>query len=265
VVNDLGVDTKGEGESTRMADQTVAEIEAAGGTAVASYDSVATREGGEAIVATALDHFGRVDVVVNNAGVLRDKSFARLSAEELDLVLDVHLKGAFYVSQPAYRCMKEQGYGRFIFTTSPAGLFGNFGQANYGAAKMGVVGLSNVIALEGAKSHIHSNVISPGATTRLTEEMMGDLRDVALPECVVPLVVYLASEECELTHEVYSAAGGCFSRVFVGLAPPWFAGKGATPSAEEIRAHLDEIQNTEGFVIPKSVDDESAVIMPYLA
>ena len=163
VVNDLGGGADGTGSSP-MADAVVEEIKAAGGEAVANYDSVATPEGGEAIIKTALDSFGRIDVVVNNAGILRDKSFTKLPPEDLAIVLDVHLKGAFFVSQPAFRAMKEQKYGRFVFTASAAGIFGNFGQANYGAAKMGLVGLSNVLALEGKKSNIKSNVIAPITT-----------------------------------------------------------------------------------------------------
>ena len=141
VVNDLGGAADGSGKGSSMADQTVDEIRKAGGQAVASYDSVATPAGGEAIVRTALDRFGRVDIVINNAGILRDKSFAKLEPADLEIVLDVHLKGAFYVSQPAFRAMKDQSYGRFLFTASAAGIFGNFGQTNYGAAKMGLVGL----------------------------------------------------------------------------------------------------------------------------
>ena len=138
VVNDLGGAADGSGGGSAMADETVAQIVEAGGTAVANYDSVATPEGGEAIIQTALENFGQVDVLINNAGILRDKTFAKLQPQELEIILDVHLKGAFYVSQPAFRVMKERGYGRFLFTASAAGIFGNFGQTNYGAAKMGL-------------------------------------------------------------------------------------------------------------------------------
>lgn len=173
VVNDLGGSMDGTGSGTSMADHVVKEIVDAGGEAVANYDSVSTQAGGEAIVKTAMDTWGRVDIVINNAGILRDKSFVKLTEDELNTVLDVHLKGAFYVSQPAFRIMKENGYGRFVFTASNAGIFGNFGQTNYGAAKMGLVGLSNVVAIEGMKYNIKSNVLAPIAKSRMTEELLG--------------------------------------------------------------------------------------------
>ncbi|MCP5065562.1 MAG: SDR family oxidoreductase, partial [bacterium] len=257
VVNDLGGALDGTGGGSSMADEVVKEITEAGGTAVANYDSVATPEGGEAIVKTAVDHFGKVDVVINNAGILRDKSFVKMSAEELEIVLDVHLKGAFFVSQPAFRIMKKNGYGRFVFTTSAAGIYGGFGQANYGAAKMGLVGLSNVLAVEGKKSNIRSNVISPLALSRLNEDITTDaLAEHISPECVMPLVTYLASEACEQTHEIYSVGGGRFARIFLGLAPGYFAGKGAKISAEEIQANIEQIRNPEGYTIATKISDE---------
>ncbi len=264
VVNDLGGSADGTGSGSAMADAVVKEINEAGGAAVANYDSVADPKSGEAIVQTALDSFGRVDVVINNAGVLRDKTFVKLTAEELELVLDVHLKGAFFVSQPAFRVMKENGYGRFVFTTSAAGVFGNFGQSNYGAAKMGLVGLSNVLSQEGAKYDIKSNVIAPIARTRMTEQLLGPLAEALDPECVTPLVTFLASEACDFTHETFSVGGGRYARVFCGLAPGWFAGKAAKPSAEEIRDHMDQIQATEGFTIPAGIGDEMKLLLDAL-
>jgi NAD(P)-dependent dehydrogenase (short-subunit alcohol dehydrogenase family) len=264
VVNDLGGRPDGTGESRSMADAVVDQILKAGGEAIANYDSVSTPQGGESIIQTALNGFGRLDIVVNNAGILRDKSFAKLPAEDLEIVLDVHLRGAFHVSQPAFRTMREQGYGRLVFTASAAGIFGNFGQTNYGAAKMGLVGLSNVIALEGQKYNIRSNVVSPIATTRLTEQLLGPLADALDPELVTPLVLYLCSEECELTHEVLSAGGGRFSRVFIGLTPGWFAGKGVKPTAEEVRDQMDRIRDPEGYTIPSNVQDELLSLMKHL-
>ena len=260
VVNDLGGAADGTGGSSSMADQVVKEIEEAGGTAVANYDSVATPEGGEGIVQTALDNFGKVDIVINNAGILRDKSFAKLQDEDLRIVLDVHLRGAFYVSQPAFRSMKEHGFGRFVFTASAAGVFGNFGQSNYGAAKMGLVGLMHVLAVEGAKNNIKANAIMPIANTRLTQELLGPMADKLEPECVTPLVTYLVSEQCEQTHELFSVGGGRFARVFVGLAPGWNAGPDAKVSAEEVAANLDQIRAEEGYVVPGSSADEMKII-----
>jgi NAD(P)-dependent dehydrogenase (short-subunit alcohol dehydrogenase family) len=256
VVNDLGGNADGTGASSSPAQAVVEEITAAGGEAVANHDSVATPAGGAAIVQAALDAFGTVDIVINNAGILRDRTFAKLEPADLDAVLDVHLKGAFHVSQPAFRVMKEKGYGRFVHTTSGAGLFGNFGQTNYGAAKMGLVGLSNVLAVEGAKANITSNVIAPLARTRLTESLLGPLAEVLAPEQVTPFVTYLVSKECDLTHEVFSIGGGHISRVFVGLGPGWFAGKGVVPTAEDVRDHLEEIRATDGYLIPSSATDE---------
>ena len=264
VVNDLGGAMDGTGGGSSMADQVVKEVEEAGGTAVSNYDSVATPEGGESIIQTALDQFGQVDIVINNAGILRDKSFVKLSPEELEIVIDVHLKGAFYVSQPAFRAMKERGYGRFIHTSSAAGLFGNFGQSNYGAAKMGLVGLSNVLAVEGAKNNILSNVIAPLAKTRLTEDLLGPMADRVEPDKVTPLVVYLASEQCQETHSVYSVGGGRFARIFVGLGSGW-AKKGETPTAEEIASHFQEIHEPGDFIIPSSIADEMKAVMKSLA
>ena len=256
VVNDLGGSSDGAGASDAPADRVVAEIRAAGGEAVANFDSVATPEGGAAIIQTALDAYDTVDIVVNNAGFLRDRSFAKMTADDIGSIIDVHLKGAFFVSQPAFVVMKERGYGRFIHTTSAAGLFGNFGQANYAAAKMGLVGLSSVIAIEGAKAGITSNVIAPLAKTRLTEELMGPMADAVLPEQVSGLVTFLASEQCELTHEVFSVGGGRIARAFVGLGPGWLGGKGYVPTPEDVAEHLDAIRATDGCIVPGQATDE---------
>jgi NAD(P)-dependent dehydrogenase (short-subunit alcohol dehydrogenase family) len=260
VVNDLGGAADGTGRGTSMADATVKEIAEKGGTAVACYDSVSTPEGGEKIIQTALDNFGQVDIVINNAGILRDKTFAKLTPEELGIVIDVHLKGAFYVSQPAFRVMKDRNYGRFVFTASAAGIFGNFGQTNYGAAKMGLVGLSNVLAVEGAKYNIKSNVIAPLARTRLTEQLLGPLAGALEPSYVTPLVTWLVSEECPHTHEIFSVGGGRYARVFIGLVPGWFSGKGVVPTPEQVRDHSDQIRATAGFIVPENVGDEMRLL-----
>lgn len=264
VVNDLGGKSDGTGAGHSMADQVVDEIKKAGGEAVANYDSVSTPEGGEGIIQSALNAFGRVDVVVNNAGILRDKTFLKLTPDELGIVLDVHLKGAFYVSQPAFRAMKEKGYGRFIFTSSAAGILGNFGQTNYGAAKMGLVGLMNVLSVEGAKYNIKCNAIAPTARTRMTEELLGPLAPLLDPETVTPLVVYLGSEACELTHEIFSVGGGRFARMFIGLAPGWVADGGKKVSAEDVADHIEQIRNPEGYTIPANITDELRILSKVL-
>ncbi len=261
VVNDLGGKTDGTGGGSSMADQTVKEITEAGGKAVANYDSVATPEGGKAIVQTAIDNFGRIDIVINNAGILRDKTFIKLEPQDLEAVVDVHLKGAFFVTQPAFAKMKEQGYGRIVFTASNAGLLGNFGQTNYGAAKMGLVGLSNVLSLEGAKYNIKCNVLAPVARTRLTEDLLGPLAEALDPECVTPLVTYLVSEACQETHSIWSVCGGRYARMFVGLTRGWFAGKDAKATPEQVRDHVGEIRNTDGYIIPDSIADELKLVM----
>ncbi len=260
VVNDLGGKADGTGKGSNMADQVVDEIKAAGGEAAANYDSVATPEGGESIIQTAVSSFGKVDIVVNNAGILRDKSFVKLTPPELELVIDVHLKGAFYVSQPAFRLMKDQRFGRFVFTSSAAGLLGNFGQTNYGAAKMGLVGLMHVLSVEGAKYDVKCNAIAPTARTRMTEELLGPIAEFLDPETVTPLVTYLCSEECELTHEVYSVGGGRFARIFIGLTNGWIAGKGAVVSAEAVRDQIEQIRDTDGYIIPQGIGDEMKAI-----
>ena len=216
------------------------------------------------MVKAAIAKFGKLDVVINNAGILRDKTFAKLTPEDLGLVLDVHLKGAFYVSQPAFRAMKDQGYGRFVFTSSAAGIFGNFGQTNYGAAKMGLVGLMHVLAVEGAKYNIRSNAIAPTARTRMTEDLLGPLAPLLEPETVTPLVVYLSSEGCEVNHEIFSVGGGRYARIFVGLAPGWVADRGATVSAEDIAHHLGAIRDPQGYVIPENITDELRILSKVL-
>src|SRR5258706_8292096 len=218
VVNDFGGGTDGRGGGSPLADAVVEEIADAGGEAIANYDSVSTPAGGEAMVRTAVDRFGKVDIVINNAGILRDKTFVKLLPEDLEVILDVHLKGAFYVTQPAFRVMRENGYGRIVLTSSASGMLGNFGQSNYAAGKTGLLGLSNVLAIEGAKYGITSNVLTPVARTRLTEELLGAaLADHVRPECVTPLVVYLVSEQCRATHQIFTAGGGRYAKLFVSM------------------------------------------------
>ena len=260
VVNDLGVAVDGTGASASAADVVVTEIVGAGGEAVANYDSVSEKQGGESIIQTALDSYGTVDIVVNNAGILRDRSFVKMSVEEMESVLDVHLKGAFHVSQAAFKVMKEKGYGRFVHASSASGLFGNFGQANYAAAKMGIVGLSNVLAIEGAKYDIKSNAIAPIARTRMTEDVLGPLAEMVDPKQVMPMVIYLSSEQSEYTHEIFSVGGGRYARIFIGVNQGWFSGQGEVPTVEELADHIEEVRDISEYVIPGSLTEELMLI-----
>jgi NAD(P)-dependent dehydrogenase (short-subunit alcohol dehydrogenase family) len=265
VVNDLGGAVDGSGSSKQAADVVVDEIVDGGGEAVANYDSVSTRDGGAAIVQTALDTYGTVDIVVNNAGILRDKSFANMTLDEVEAVIDVHLKGAFYVSHPAFKVMKENGYGRFVHTSSASGIFGNFGQANYGAAKAGLVGLSNVLAIEGEKYGIKSNAIAPTAKTRMAEDVLGPFADMFEPDQVTPMVVYLCSEANEYTHQVFSVGGGRYARIFVGTNKGWFAGQNIVPSVEDLAANMVTVRDITEYEIPMNNNDELMMLAQILA
>jgi len=253
VVNDLGGASDGTGASETAAQKVVDEIKAAGGEAVANYDSVATPEGGAAIVQTAVDTFGRIDIIINNAGILRDTSFKNMTPDQLNPVLDVHLRGAFYVTQPAWQIMRDQGYGRIINTSSGAGIFGNFGQTNYGAAKMGLVGFTRVLAVEGAKNDIKANAIAPVAKTRMTEELLGPAADKLAPELVTPVVTYLAHEDCPVSGEVYSVGGGRVARVFIGVTPGHYDAE-LTPEA--VRDNFDAIRDEAGYEVPGNLNEE---------
>jgi NAD(P)-dependent dehydrogenase (short-subunit alcohol dehydrogenase family) len=237
VVNDLGGTMHGVGSDARVADAVVAEIRAAGGAAVASYDSVDTPEGGQAIVGAAVDAFGRVDAVVSNAGIFNSIPFDQLSPEDWRHMLRVHLDGGFYLSQPAYKVMAKQKYGRFVFISSSAGNFGQPMEAHYAAAKTGLVGLSNVIAIEGATHGILSNTVLPTGFSRMVTETVGDEKFLAesgfmraiRAELVVPLVTFLASSACDFTHRNYSACAGRYARVFMGLGRGWVADSDGEP------------------------------------
>jgi NAD(P)-dependent dehydrogenase (short-subunit alcohol dehydrogenase family) len=264
VVNDLGGTMHGNGSDPSVADEVVAEIRAMGGSAVASHDSVDTPEGGQAIVDTAVNAFGRVDTVVSNAGIFNSIPFDQLSPDDWRRMLQVHLDGGFYLSQPAYKVMTRQKYGRFVFISSSAGNFGQPMEAHYAAAKTGLVGLSNVIAIEGATHGILSNTVLPTGFSRMVTETVGDEKFLAesgfmraiRAELVVPLVVFLASRACDFTHRNYSACAGRYARVFVALAQGWLANPDSQPTADDVHAHLDEISATDPYIVPDTIVDE---------
>jgi 3-hydroxy-3-methylglutaryl CoA synthase/NAD(P)-dependent dehydrogenase (short-subunit alcohol dehydrogenase family)/putative sterol carrier protein len=264
LVNDLGGARDGSGASTRPADAVVQEITSAGGSAVANYDSVTSLEGGQHIVQSALDHFGRLDILINNAGILRDKSFAKMTPDMWLAVLDVHLQGAFNVTHPAFQVMRQQGYGRIVLTTSAAGLFGNFGQANYSAAKMGLVGFMNTLKLEGAKYDIKVNTVAPLAATRLTQDVLPpDFIDQLKPEFVAPLVLYLCSKQCDDSGLILNAGMGFYSRAAVVSAPGILLGEGdQTPETGDIHRNWARIDNLRGA---QEYHDANIALMDMLA
>jgi NAD(P)-dependent dehydrogenase (short-subunit alcohol dehydrogenase family) len=245
VVNDLGGGRDGEGNpSSEMANKVVEEIKAAGGEAVADAHGVDTAEGGEAIVKTALDAYGKVDICIANAGILRDRAFHNITEEDWDKIFAVHVKGSFNVIQPAFRIMRQNSYGRIIVTTSNAGLYGNFGQANYSSAKTAVLGFASTLELEGAKYNIKANVIAPVAASRLTEDVMPpQVLEKLKPEYVSPMVAYLCSEECDVSGNIFTAGGGYYGRAAI------VEGKGAilpNASIEDIRDGFSKITDISG-------------------
>ncbi|MGO9508643.1 MAG: SDR family oxidoreductase [Mycobacterium sp.] len=245
VVNDLGGARDGTGAGHNMADEVVNEIKDAGGRAAANYDSVATEDGAAGIIKTALDEFGAIHGVVSNAGILRDGTFHKMTSENWDAVLKVHLYGGYNVIRAAWPHFREQSYGRVVVATSTSGLFGNFGQTNYGAAKLGLVGLINTLALEGAKYNIHSNAVAPIAATRMTQDIMPpEVLEKLTPEFVAPVVAYLCTEECPDNASVFVVGGGKVQRVAL------FQNDGINfekpPSVEDIAARWAEITDLSG-------------------
>ena len=243
VVNDIGLGK----DQSRTADKVVDEIKRAGGKAVASFETVATMKGGKNIVAAAMDNFGRVDILINNAGILRDKTFMKMTEEQWDDVIAVHLKGAFCVTQPAVKIMKENRYGRIVFTASSSGMYGNFGQSNYGAAKMGVIGIMNTLKLETARYNIKINTVAPNASTGMTQGVFTD--EVAKrirPEFNTPIVTWLCSEENQESGMIFTMSAGWFARSAM------VSGKGSCIGdtkrlirAEEIRDQFDQIKSLD--------------------
>ncbi len=242
VVNDLGGARDGTGSGSAMADHVVDEIKAAGGRAVANYDSVAEPEGAENIINTALDEFGKIDGIVSNAGILRDGTFHKMTYENWDSVLKVHLYGGYNVVRAAWPHFREQSFGRVVVATSTSGLFGNFGQANYGAAKLGLVGMINTLAQEGAKYNIKTNALAPIAATRMTEDILPpEVLKSLTPEYVAPVVAYLCTEEVPDTASVFIVGGGKVQRTAL------FQNEGVTftspPSVDDIAARWSEIDD----------------------
>ena len=214
VVNDPGGAVDGRGGDSSAADKVVAEIKAAGGQAVANYDSVASFKGAQNIIATAMDAFGGVDILVNNAGILRDKSFAKMPIEDFEFVMQVHFMGSVYCTKAAWPIMMERKYGRIVLTTSGAGLNGNFGQSNYGAAKTAMIGFQNCLKHEGAKHNIRINAISPFANTRMTGPVSDpEMLKFGRPEVISPAVAWLCSEACDVTGEIIGAGSGYYCSI----------------------------------------------------
>jgi NAD(P)-dependent dehydrogenase (short-subunit alcohol dehydrogenase family) len=262
VINDLGGAVDGSGSDKSAAEHVVDEIKSLGGDAVADTNTVATPEGGAAIVKTAVDAFGTVDIVVNNAGILRDKAFHNMEPDLMNPVFDVHLKGAFHVTQPAWGIMREKGYGRIISTSSAAGIFGNFGQTNYGAAKMGLVGFTRVLAVEGAKYNIKANAIAPLALTRMTETIMGALGDKLDPGLVSPLVTFLAHEDCPVSGQTFSVGGGRVAHVFIGETKGYHD---AALDPEKVRDNWGTITDQGGYGVPNNLAEETAMFLPFFS
>ncbi len=259
VVNDLGGPVDGSDDPRGAAQRVVEEIKSSGGWAIADAHSVSDSEGAVAMVAEAVETFGRIDIVVNNAGILRDKSFLSMSPELVDPVLDVHLKGSIAVTRAAWAHFREQEYGRVVLTSSAAGLFGNPGQANYAAAKAGLVGLMNVLKHEGVKYNVNTNVIAPVAETQMTSHVIQKLSGFVGPELVAPVVGYLAHESCTSSGHIYSVGGGRVARVFIGLTHGWGEpGQGFT--IEDVRDHLDEIEDLDDFTIPRGASEDHLAV-----
>ncbi len=261
VVNDLGGGLEGGGASQSAADGVVAEIRAAGGEAVANYDSVATPEGAQSILKTALDAFGTVDIVVNNAGIIRYKRLLEHTPEDFAMTLAVHLNGSYYLSIAAFPIMKEKRYGRMVFTSSSGGMRGSADGVAYAAAKAGVVGLANVMALAGAPYSVFSNVILPNAYTRMTEMVVAERnREKVSPEFISPLVLYLSSEQCKLNHEMFACGAGTVARTILALAPGWRANTKAEFTPEAIHEHLSEAMDMTNYSNPQSTEEETRLV-----
>jgi NAD(P)-dependent dehydrogenase (short-subunit alcohol dehydrogenase family) len=272
VVNDIGGSVTGGGSNSEAAQAVADEICQHGGQAVADNHSVTSPEGGQAIIDAALNAWGRVDIVINNAGIVRDAPFEDMSAEQFEPLLDVHLRGAFHVTRPAWKVMREQGYGRILNTTSAAGILGNAGMSNYGSAKTGLIGFTRVLAAEGADRNIKVNAAAPIAFTRMlthsidTAEQPADAASQAIlddlvnqylkkldPGLVAPMVAFLTHRDCPVTGEIYTVGAGHVSRFFIGRTKGFYSPE---LSIEQVRDHLDEIRDEAGYTVPGGPADE---------
>lgn len=265
LLNDLGAALDGGGTDHGPADAVAAAIAANGGEAAADYNSVATPDGGEAIVKHALERFGAVDILINNAGNMRLSSFAKLDVRSIGEVLEVHLGGSFYVTHPAYRAMMEQHRGRIVFTSSGIGTFGIYGAGVYGAAKGGVFGLMNVLRLEGERHGILVNGVAPMARTRMSgDDLYSEVpAEWASPDLVAPVVVYLSSDECAVNGELWSVGAGSVSRLFVGRADGYFKHPGdeGPLSPEDVMCHVDAIHDSSRFSEPENWPTEWRLVL----
>jgi NAD(P)-dependent dehydrogenase (short-subunit alcohol dehydrogenase family) len=260
VVNDLGGARDGSGASLSAAEAVVEEIRALGGEAMANGASVTDMAAIEKMVGNVMERWGRIDVLINNAGILRDKTFVKMSIDDFRLVLDVHLMGSVNCTKAVWEIMRNQGYGRILMTTSSTGLYGNFGQANYGAAKLGLVGLMKTLALEGAKYNVHTNTIAPLAATRMTEDLMPPaLLEKMGPETVVPAAVYLVSEDAP-NNVILNAGGGGFERAHVTITRGIHV-SADDMTAETIAARFAEISDRTGEIVPENGGAQAQVAL----
>jgi NAD(P)-dependent dehydrogenase (short-subunit alcohol dehydrogenase family) len=274
VVNDTGASVTGDGADSKAADVTAAEIRDLGGEAVADGHSVTTPDGGQAIIDAALDAWGRVDIVINNAGIVRDAPFEEMTADRLEPLLDVHLRGAFYVTRPAWKAMRKQGYGRILNTCSAAGILGATGMSNYGSAKTGLIGLTRVLAAEAGSENIKINAIAPIAYTRMLahsvdgagqpddpsaqavlDELVGQYLQKLDPALVAPVAAFLTHRDCPVSGEIYTVGAGHVSRFFIGRTKGFYS---PTLSIEDVRDNLDTIRDEAGYTVPGGTADEMA-------
>jgi NAD(P)-dependent dehydrogenase (short-subunit alcohol dehydrogenase family) len=281
VVNDVGGSVTGDGSDAAAADAVVDEIRRRGGEAVADTHSVATPEGGQAIVDTALRAWGRLDIVINNAGIVGDAPFAEMTADRLEPLIDVHLKGAFYVTRPAWQVMRERGYGRILNTTSAAGILGAERMSNYGAAKTGLIGFTRVLAAEGAAHDIKVNAIAPIAYTRMLtrevetatarrtaedqavlDDLVGQYLQKLDPALVAPVAAFLTHRECPVSGEIYTVGAGHVARFFIGRTSGFYR---PGLCIEDVRDHLDEIRDEAGYTVPGGPGDEMTELFATIA